>query len=249
MFGAKKNLFTSNYRCIRELLIWLFYLLSQNTKWRSKLNMELWLNDFWVLTSLLQQQKDVLLCGQHNVMIWRTWKTEMQNEYGIVFNSDTAQTLHHFLWKLLSSFRVLPNCIPSLVLNAFHLKKHNICVDKNLVELLPLLKRFCFFCAFVQKFNNKKNWRRRRQEICPVPVQSKKCFYSQQLLIILKKQNALVLFPEKSILNFLSSTQINEMFFVFFSSQWRAFSTSKRKLLRFVVFEQTFDHFRPNCSW
>ena len=117
--------------------------------------MELWLNDFWVLTSLLQQQKDVLLCGQHNVMIWRTWKTEIQNEYAIVFNSDTAQTLHHFLWKLLSSFSRFTLIAFHLFL-WMHLKKHNICVDKNLVELLPLLKRFCFFCAFVQKFNNKK---------------------------------------------------------------------------------------------
>ena len=155
MFGAKKNLFTSNYRCIRELLRWLFYLLSQNTKWRSKLNMELWLNDFWVLTSLLREQKDVLLYGQHNVMIWRTWKTEIQNEYGIVFNSDTAQTLHHFLWKLLSSFSRFTLIAFHLFL-WMHLKKHNICVDKNLVELLPLLKRFCFFCAFVQKFKNNK---------------------------------------------------------------------------------------------
>ena len=78
-----------------------------------------------------------------------------------------------------------------------------------------------FFLFFARLSKNstitKKNWRRRRQEICPVPVQSKKRFYSQQLLIILKKQNAFVLLPEKSILNFLSSTHINEMFFLFFS--------------------------------
>ena len=205
MFGAKKNLFTSNYRCIRELLIWLFYLLSQNTKWRSKLNMELWLNDFWVLTSLLQQQKDVLLCGQHNVMIWRTWKTEMQNEYGIVFNSDTAQTLHHFLWKLLSSFRVLPNCIPSLVLNAFHLKKHNICVDKNLVELLPLLKRFCFFlrvCPKIQQQQKKKTEDAEGKKFALSPFSQKNVYILNSCLSFWKSKTHLFFFQRKVFLIF-----------------------------------------------
>ena len=252
MFGAKKNLFTSNYRCIRELLRWLFYLLSQNTKWRSKLNMELWLNDFWVLTSLLREQKTFFFVGNTTWWYGELEKLKYKTNTGLC---STQTQLRHFIISCGSCFQVFR------VLFQLHSISFFECISKNTIFVWTRIWWNCYLCSNVFAFfarlsknstTNKKNRRRRSQENCPVPVHSKKRSYSQQLLIILKKQNALVLFPEKSILNFLSSTQINEMFFVFFSSHWRAFSTSKRKLLRFVVFEQTFDQSQQqwmNCSW
>ena len=181
MFGAKKNLFTSNYRCIRELLRWLFYLLSQNTKWRSKLNMELWLNDFWVLTSLLREQKDVLLCGQHNVMIWRTWKTEIQNERGIRYcvqlrhSSDTSSFLVEVAFKF---FAFYPNCIPSLSLNASQ-KTQYLCGQEfgGIVTFAQTFLLFLRVCPKIQQQNKKLKTPKTRNLPCPRSVK-KKHFYS-----------------------------------------------------------------------
>ena len=151
------------------------------------------------MISLLREQKDVLLGGQHNEMIWRTWKTEIQNERGIPdcvklrHSSDTSSFLVEVAFKF---FAFYPNWIPSLSLNASQ-KTQYLCGQEfgGIVTFAQTFLLFLRVCPKIQQ--QQKNWRRRSQENCPVPVQSKKRFYSQQLFIILKKQNALVLLPEK----------------------------------------------------
>ena len=92
--------------CIRELLRWLFYLLSLNTKFRSSLKLELRLFVFcFHYLFITTGAKRPCFCGQHNEMIWRTFKFEMQNERDTP-NKRLCSTeeLHHTLWTLLSSF-------------------------------------------------------------------------------------------------------------------------------------------------
>ena len=205
-----------------------------------------WLLSFEFITSTAKRRSSLWATQRDDIANLKHWNTKrIRDCVQLRHSSDTSSFLVEVDFKF---FAFYSNCIPFLSLNASQ-KTQYLCRQEfgGIVTFAQTFLLFLRVCPKIQQ--QQKNWRRRSQENCPVPVQSKKRFYSQQLLIILKKQNALVLFPEKSILNFLSSTQINEMFFVFFSSHWRAFSTSKRKLLRFVVFEQTFDHFRPNCSW
>ena len=134
---------------------------------------------FWVLISLLREQKDLLFCGQHNEMILRTFKIQMQNEreipnnhsQSIVFNWDTSSFLVDFAFKFFAFYPMFEFydklSSHSLCLRT-HLisKKHNLRVDinKNFVELLPCLQTFLLFLRICSWW---KNSRRRSQQWKP----------------------------------------------------------------------------------
>ena len=95
---------------IREFLRWLFHLLSLNTKFRSKLNMQLrygYLSfEFWF--HYFESKKTFFFVG--NTTRWYCellkFKCKTKERYRtiIVNRLCSTETLHHFLWTLLSSF-------------------------------------------------------------------------------------------------------------------------------------------------
>ena len=130
--------------------------------------------------------------------------------------------------------------------NAFDLKKHNHRVDMNFVKLLPFWQTFLLFlricpdCSLV-----KKNSRRTPKQNRIVPFSQEKRFFIETLCFLLwKSKTALVFFPRE--MEFLICFPHKEMkqkcrvfCFLFLPLVEKAFFTSKRKVLRFVVFEQT----------
>ena len=157
-------------------------------KIKTTLKMELRLNEFWVLTSLLwiENSKIFFFCGQHNEMIWRIWKTELQNEWDIPTNRMcSTQTLHHFLWIWFSSFL----CFTLIAMFEFYEKLSSnsllICFGDCIPsqktqhwELLPCLETLFLFylrvCPTGKIQKKKKDAEPRSQENWTVSIQSKK---------------------------------------------------------------------------